>query len=200
MADLPKSGENPVTRTGNTKRQCAEKSHLTTKGSKSMKKKKPPDSSEESDEKTHTEKVHKLNKENTTAVFGQRSASISYDHGSRQNVDEISSNVWKSTLQKTAEKSQGKANAAGGASKKPSGCDIKVGSLRFVTKQEVLEESQRKGEEEVERRDSNSADERKGPETASCTEDTAEDREDPSETQGQCVKYVGNIRTVLITL
>ncbi|XP_015261800.1 PREDICTED: myosin light chain kinase 3-like [Gekko japonicus] len=171
------------------KRNDKEKSHLTTKGSKSMKKKKPPDSSEESDEKTHTEKVHKLNKENTTTVFGQRGASISYDHGSVQDADEINSSVWKSTLQKTAEKSQGKANAAGGASKKPSGCDIKGGSLRFVTEQEVPEASQRKGEEEVERRESHSADERKGPETASCSGDTAEDREDPSETQGQCVRH-----------
>ncbi|XP_060100246.1 myosin light chain kinase family member 4 [Heteronotia binoei] len=174
--------------TFSSKRNEKEKSHLTTKGSKSMKKKKPPDSSEESDEKIRTEKVHQLNKENTTTVCGQRSSSLSHNHGSTQNAGEINSNSWKSTLQKTTEKSQGKANATGDASKKMSSCDIKRDSLRFVMKQTEPEENQKKAEEEAEGRDSNSADERKVPETTSYSEDTA-DLEVPSKAQGQCVKH-----------
>nr|XP_056710957.1 myosin light chain kinase family member 4 [Euleptes europaea] len=172
-----------------SKRNEKEKSYLTTKGTKSMKKKKPPDSSEESDEKIHTEKVHKLNKENTTTVFGQRSLPISYNHGSKNNADEINSNSWEKPLQKTTEKSQGKANAMGNASKKMSGHDIKGDSLGSVMKQEVLEQSWKNTEEEVEGRYSNSADERKVPETTSYSEDTAEDHEDPSKTQGQHIKH-----------
>ncbi|XP_077209420.1 myosin light chain kinase family member 4 isoform X1 [Paroedura picta] len=161
-----------------------EKSHLTTK---MIKKKKPPDSSEESDEKTHTEKVHKLNKENTTTIFAQKSSSISYNHGLMQKTEEINSNGWKSSLQKTTEKSQGKA--MGDATQKTCGRDLKGGSLRFVMKQEVPEASQKKATEEAEGRDSKSADERKVPEATSYSEDTAEDLEDPSKPQGQCVKH-----------
>lgn len=151
---------------------------------------------DESDEKTHTEKIHQLNKENTTAVFGQKSSSISYNHGSVQNSDEISSKSWKSTLLKTAEKSPGKANAMGDATKKKSGRDIIGGSLRFV----MPEESKKKAEEKLEGRNSNSTDERKVLETASYSKDTAEDPEDPSKTHGQCVKYVVNVHIVLIIL
>ncbi|XP_054841160.1 myosin light chain kinase family member 4 isoform X3 [Eublepharis macularius] len=146
-----------------------EKSYLTTKGTKSMKKKKPPDSSDESDKTepyTHTEKVHKLNKENT-------------------------SHSWKNVLQKT-EKSQGEAHAMDDASKKASDHDIKGDSLGFVMKHEVPEENEKKVEVEIKGRDADSADEMKVPETTSYSEDTAEDLEDPSKTEGQLVKHIGS--------
>ncbi|XP_048363080.1 myosin light chain kinase family member 4 isoform X2 [Sphaerodactylus townsendi] len=166
-----------------------EKSYLTTKGTKLTKKKKPPDSSDESEEKIQTEKVHKLNKENATTGFDQRSLPISYDHGSKNNADEANSNSWKSILPKKTHKSQGKANAMGDASKKLSGQNIKRDSLESVTKQEVPEESQKKAEEEVEGRNSNSAVERKARETTSNGEDTTENLEDPSKTPGEHVTH-----------
>ncbi|XP_054841158.1 myosin light chain kinase family member 4 isoform X2 [Eublepharis macularius] len=152
-----------------SKRKEKEKSYLTTKGTKSMKKKKPPDSSDESDKTepyTHTEKVHKLNKENT-------------------------SHSWKNVLQKT-EKSQGEAHAMDDASKKASDHDIKGDSLGFVMKHEVPEENEKKVEVEIKGRDADSADEMKVPETTSYSEDTAEDLEDPSKTEGQLVKHIGS--------
>ncbi|KAG8133249.1 hypothetical protein E2320_011053, partial [Naja naja] len=83
-----------------------EKSYLTAKGTKSIKKKKMPDSSDGSDEKSeshsHTEKVHKLNKENTekaNTFLVQRNSPKSHDsYESKECAERRHSNSWKSSL------------------------------------------------------------------------------------------------------
>ncbi|ETE68060.1 Myosin light chain kinase family member 4, partial [Ophiophagus hannah] len=96
-----------------------EKSYLTAKGTKSIKKKKMPDSSDGSDEKSeshsHTEKVHKLNKENTekaNTFLVQRNSPKSRDsYESKECAERCHSNSWKSSLQKTSGKSPVEVNA-----------------------------------------------------------------------------------------
>ncbi|XP_026570856.1 myosin light chain kinase family member 4 [Pseudonaja textilis] len=98
-----------------------EKSYLTAKGTKSIKNKKMPDSSvldgsdEESESHSHTEKVHKLNKENTEKAnkfLVQRNSPKSCDsYESKECAERRHSNSWKSSLQKTSGKSPVEVNA-----------------------------------------------------------------------------------------
>ncbi|XP_062986355.1 myosin light chain kinase family member 4 isoform X2 [Elgaria multicarinata webbii] len=164
-----------------------EKSYLTAKGTKSIKKKKPPDTSEESDEKTesfsHTEKVHKLNKENTekaSTFFVQRSSPKSHTHESKENAEESYSKSWKSPLQKTTGKSQAEVNAKE-TSRKESDQDVK--------KHEGSEETQDEVGKDVERTDINRDEERVVPETTCQREETAEDVDGLSKSQDQNVRH-----------
>ncbi|XP_034284947.1 myosin light chain kinase family member 4 isoform X1 [Pantherophis guttatus] len=95
-----------------------EKSYLTAKGTKSIKKKKMPDSSvldgsdEKSESHSHTEKVHKLNKENTgkpNTFLVQRNSPKSCE--SKECAERRHSISWKSSLQKTSGKSPVEVNA-----------------------------------------------------------------------------------------
>ncbi|KAK9403577.1 myosin light chain kinase family member 4 [Crotalus adamanteus] len=96
-----------------------EKSYLTAKGTKSIKKKKTPDSSDGSDEKSelysHMEKVHKLNKENTekaNTFLVQRNSLTSLDsYESKVCAERSNSNSWKGSLRKTSGKSPEEVNA-----------------------------------------------------------------------------------------
>ncbi|XP_053101426.1 myosin light chain kinase family member 4 isoform X2 [Hemicordylus capensis] len=171
-----------------------EKSYLTAKGTKSIKKKKPPDSSEESEEKTesysHTEKVHKLNKENTEAstFFVQKSLLKSHTRGSKDNAEESHSNSWKSPLQKTTGKSQVEVNAMDEANKKTSGQDTKSDSLGLVKKCDVSEESQEEVRKETEQKDANKDEEQEVRASTSQSEERAEDVEGSPKSQGQDAK------------
>ncbi|XP_070603260.1 myosin light chain kinase family member 4 [Erythrolamprus reginae] len=97
-----------------------EKSYLTAKGTKSIKKKKMPDSSvldgsdEKSESHSHIEKVHKLNKENTekaNTFLVQRNSLKSHDSSeSKEWAEQRHSSSWKSSLQKTSGKSTMEVN------------------------------------------------------------------------------------------
>ncbi|XP_060134007.1 myosin light chain kinase family member 4 isoform X3 [Zootoca vivipara] len=163
------------------------------KGTKLIKKKKPPDSSEESDGSpesySHTEKVHKLNKENTekaSALFVQRSSLKPHTHESKENAEDSHSKNWKGSLPKTTGKKLAEAKAV---CKKSSSDDTKSDALGVVKKHQRSEESPEKAGKDVEGTDTSRDEETEVPETTSPGEDTAEDLSSPSKSQNQDVRH-----------
>ncbi|XP_044280497.1 myosin light chain kinase family member 4 [Varanus komodoensis] len=172
-----------------------EKSYLTAKGTKSIKKKKPPDTSEESDEKSesysHSEKVHILNKENTekaNTFFVQKSSPKTHSQESKENAEESHSKAWKNSLQKTTAKSQTEVTAKE-TNKKQSPQDTKGNALGLVKKHEGSEESPKEVGKDAEGTDTI------GDKTTSQSEDSAEDVVGPSKSQDQDIKHKDNDKT-----
>ncbi|XP_061446653.1 myosin light chain kinase family member 4 isoform X3 [Rhineura floridana] len=174
-----------------------ERSYLAGKETKSIKKKKPPDSSEESDENSesysHSEKVHKLNKENTEkagTLFVQKSLLKSHTHDSKENAEENHSKNLKSSLQKTTGKKQADAKAKE-VSKDSNGEDTKSDALGVAKKHERSEETPKKAERGAEGTNSSRKKEMEVAETTAQSEDTV-DVNDPSKIQNQDVKHKDN--------
>ncbi|XP_028593692.2 myosin light chain kinase family member 4 isoform X1 [Podarcis muralis] len=176
-----------------SKLNVKERSYLAGKGTKLIKKKKPPDSSEESDGSpesySHTEKVHKLNKENTekaSALFVQRSSLKPLTHESKEKAEDSHSKNWKGSLPKTTGKKLAEAKVV---CKKPSTDDTKSDALGVVKKHQRSEESPEKAGKDVEGTDTSRDEETEVPETTSPGEDTAEDLSSPSKSQNQDVRH-----------
>ncbi|XP_039175638.1 myosin light chain kinase family member 4 isoform X1 [Crotalus tigris] len=137
-----------------------EKSYLTAKGTKSIKKKKTPDSSDGSDEKSelysHTEKVHKLNKENTekaNTFLVQRNSLTSLDsYESEVCAERSNSNSWKGSLRKTSGKSPEEVNA-NEANQSQNNPDTEGDALGPVKKHDGSQESPENVGEDDKRKD-----------------------------------------------
>ncbi|XP_078249533.1 myosin light chain kinase family member 4 isoform X1 [Pogona vitticeps] len=177
-----------------------EKSYLTAKGTKSlMRKKKPPDSSEESEETSesysHTEKVHKLNKENTekaNVLLLQRSSLKSHcHHEPKENTEESHSCSRKTYFPKTMGKSQAEDINAKKDSRKQNGPETSSDALDLVKKHEESEKSLEEARKDVEGTDTSRDEEKEVPGTISPSEDTT-DVDIPSKSQDQDVKCEDN--------
>ncbi|KAJ7338475.1 hypothetical protein JRQ81_012358 [Phrynocephalus forsythii] len=179
-----------------------EKSYLTATGAQPIiRKKKPPDSSEESEETSeshsHTEKVHKLNKENAekaNALLLQRSSLKSHSHHEpKENTEESQSSSRKSSLPKTTGKSQTEDTNTKHESRKESGPETGGDALDPAKTHQESEKCPEGARKEVEGTETSRDEETEVhvPETTSQCEDTT-GVDDPSKSQDQDIKHEDN--------
>ncbi|XP_074801050.1 myosin light chain kinase family member 4 isoform X2 [Natator depressus] len=177
-----------------------EKSCLSAKGTKSIKKKKPPDSTEGANQENqscpHKETVHMLNKENTekaSAFLVQRSSPKS--QGPKDKEEDLALKSQKEHTKSSVQtsfstgKSQGAEIAVDDDSQRITGQDEEKESeslegVKRADGQQIPEE-ERQEEEEEEDDAGHCGEEEEESATASQNEHEAEDDEGPTESQGQ---------------